>query len=355
MRSRRSLVLLFSNWLTLIAIVLLFSYITTWQKYLTIPRSEWIAVVQFSIGLVLITFVIAALLSLVQYLLLFKGENQVLNKMHSLVNHLWTDISLDDEKEGLYADDKLDKAIADLKNQLQSLVVATQKQYAKEDRLNGETKSDIVKQERQRIARELHDSVSQQLFAMTMLLSALNESSDELPAQTRIQLGQVTKMVNSAQAEMRALLLHLRPITLESNTLAQGIERLVVELDTKVQISFETRLEEVYLSEDVENHLFRIVQELLSNALRHAKATLIECELIDQPQTAILRFIDDGIGFDVENASKSSGYGLNNISERIGQMGGTLKIISLKDQGTSIEIAIPKIELDKNNEEVTND
>lgn len=350
MRGQRLLILLFSNWIVLlVTIVSLFAF-NAWRQHFVFERSDLLNLAETIFMIVLLTFILALAVAIIQYLVLFKGEKQTLGKMQALVKHHWQDVVLNDPAEGLYASKELSTSIDELHNQLQALVLVAQKQNAAEMQIDGETRSDIVKKERQRIARELHDSVSQQLFAMTMLLSALQESQAEMPAQSRRQLQQIADMVHSAQAEMRALLLHLRPVTLKDHTLAEGIRRLVAELDTKVQTNFETRLEEVALPKEVEDHLFRIVQELLSNALRHARSTLIECELFEQQNTAILRFIDNGVGFDVSAGFQSSGYGLNNIKERISQMGGFLKIISIPEQGTSIEISIP---LETDNKNVT--
>ena len=90
----------------------------------------------------------------------------------------------------------------------------------------------------------------------------------------------------------------------------------------------------------IEDQLFRVIQELLSNTLRHAKADELEVYLNHIEHNVLLRVIDDGVGFDVDN-QKAGSYGLMNIRERISAVGGTLKIISFKNQGTSIEIKIP--------------
>ena len=101
-----------------------------------------------------------------------------------------------------------------------------------------------IVQERQRLARELHDSVSQQLFAASMLLSAITESNEDAVAQK--PLLQVERIVQQAQLEMRALLLHLRPAALNNKSLAEGLEELLVELREKVLFDIRFRLEEVH-------------------------------------------------------------------------------------------------------------
>ncbi|KOS69305.1 histidine kinase [Lysinibacillus contaminans] len=189
--------------------------------------------------------------------------------------------------------------------------------------------------ERQRLARELHDSVSQQLFAASMLLSALTESNENPTG-----LKQVEKVVQQAQLEMRALLLHLRPVALHNKTLAQGLEELIIELQQKVYFHIEYELEEMALTKAEEDHLFRIAQEALSNTLRHAKASEVELLLVARNGLAILRIQDNGLGFNIED-DKSTSYGLKNIAERAVEIGCTYKIVSVPDVGTIVEVKVP--------------
>ncbi|HFD0831209.1 TPA: two-component system sensor histidine kinase LiaS, partial [Enterococcus faecium] len=208
--------------------------------------------------------------------------------------------------------------------------------------VDGQTKEEILELERHRLARELHDSVSQQLFAAMMMMSALTEQAEksETPGMFRKQLKMVAEIINASQSEMRALLLHLRPVNLEEKSLKQGIEQLLKELQNKIQISLKWDVEDVKLTSSIEDHLFRIVQELLSNTLRHAKANELEVYLHKIDNNLLLRIIDDGTGFNM-NETKTGSYGLNNIKERVAGIGGTVKIISFKGQGTSVEIKVP--------------
>lgn len=177
--------------------------------------------------------------------------------------------------------DELEQDVQNIRSKMLSMSKELQEMSAIPKQVNGESKEDIIKSERQRIARELHDSVSQQLFAATMMLSTLNEVVEEMdiPDIVESQLQVVASIINTSQSEMRALLLHLRPINLEEKTLQQGIEMLLKELQTKINIELKWQIENVFLPSSIEDNLFRITQELLSNTLRHAKANLLEVYL----------------------------------------------------------------------------
>lgn len=197
-------------------------------------------------------------------------------------------------------------------------------------------------QERQRLARELHDSVSQQLFAASMLLSATNETIGEtLPEANQKQLQQTEKIIQQAQLEMRALLLHLRPIALKNKSLAQGLQDLLDELRQKVYFNIQERLEEVSLPKGAEDHVFRIAQETLSNTLRHAKATEVQLLLVERNDLVIFRLQDNGVGFSIQDDNHAGSYGLRNVEERAVEIGGTCKVVSIPEQGTIIEVQIP--------------
>lgn len=196
--------------------------------------------------------------------------------------------------------------------------------------------------ERQRLARELHDSVSQQLFAASMLLSATNEALEEkLPEANLKQLQQTETIVQQAQLEMRALLLHLRPIALKNKSLAQGIQDLLNELRQKVFFNIQEHLEEVTLPKGAEDHIFRIAQETLSNTLRHAKATEVHLLLVERDNMVIFRIQDNGVGFSMHDDQHAGSYGLRNVEERAIEIGGTCKIVAIPNEGTIIEVQIP--------------
>ena len=228
----------------------------------------------------------------------------------------------------------IDSVSTVLQSQRKSLQRITDERAEAQDKLIQER----IVQERQRLARELHDSVSQQLFAASMLLSALTEQEED--SESHKPLRQVERIVQQAQLEMRALLLHLRPAALNDKSLAAGLEELLVELKEKVNFNIRYRLEEVTLSKGAEDHLFRIAQETLSNTLRHARATEVDVLFIERDHLAIFRVQDNGVGFK-ENDGKGGSYGLQNVKERAIEIGGTCKIVSVPSQGTIVEVKIP--------------
>ncbi|GLB59988.1 sensor histidine kinase [Cytobacillus sp. NCCP-133] len=229
--------------------------------------------------------------------------------------------------------DKIQKHIAEQAKISQKL--ANEKAEDIESRMQ-----EIVSQERNRLARELHDSVSQQLFAASMMMSAIMETQQDTEGRQAKQLKMVEEMIHQSQLEMRALLLHLRPAALKGKTLQEGIEELLVELLQKVALEIKWKAENFPLDKGVEDHLFRILQEAVSNTLRHAKSHSMEVLLIRRDDYAILRVADDGVGFDVEE-TKAGSYGLQNMYERAAEVGGSMKIISVKNKGTRLEVKVP--------------
>ncbi|MFC4319949.1 sensor histidine kinase [Litchfieldia salsa] len=215
--------------------------------------------------------------------------------------------------------------------------LATEKAEDQEKRIQ-----ELISQERNRLARELHDSVSQQLFAASMLMSAITETRGSDESAEGKQLKMVENMIHQSQLEMRALLLHLRPVALKGKTLQEGIEELLFELTQKVTLEITWKIEEMTLDKGIEDHLFRILQESVSNTLRHAKCTKLEILLILRDDFVILRIVDNGVGFEMNPDSSTPGsYGMQNMQDRATEIGGTLKIVSIKNSGTKLEVKVP--------------
>src|SRR5699024_7845693 len=119
-------------------------------------------------------------------------------------------------------------------------------------------------------------------FALTMMSEAAVKQLDKNPERAKQQMQEVATAALQAQTEMRALLLHLRPVYLSGDPLSKGIRKLIDELKEKSQIEFDVSMEdELDLSEATEEHVFRIIQEALSNILRHADAAHVSIDLFE--------------------------------------------------------------------------
>ncbi|MWC31003.1 sensor histidine kinase [Paenibacillus sp. MMS18-CY102] len=202
-------------------------------------------------------------------------------------------------------------------------------------------KFSAVIEERQRLARELHDAVSQQLFAISMTATAVGRTIEKDWERAKRQVELIEEMAAVAQSEMRALLLHLRPVHLDGKNLGEALQVLVGELQQKTAMAINFVVEgEMTLDTQSEDHLFRIAQEAISNTLRHSKAQAMTIRLAGFGRQVRLTFIDDGVGFEVEERKHSS-YGLLTMEERVHEMGGSLEIESSLGGGTTIDIWIP--------------
>lgn len=206
--------------------------------------------------------------------------------------------------------------------------------------LGEQLRQTAVNEERQRLARELHDAVSQQLFAISMTTAAIKRMIEKNPQRAAQQIELVEEMSAAAQSEMRALLLHLRPATLQNRSLKEAIHDLMEELSQKQPLEMVWEVEEIHLPPGIEDHLFRILQEALSNTLRHARAKEINVKLFTMQGQVRLRIVDDGIGFELED-EKMTSYGLRSMRERVNELGGALDIYSSTGKGTQIEVRIP--------------
>ncbi|MGE6630029.1 two-component system sensor histidine kinase LiaS [Bacillus sp. NPDC077027] len=243
---------------------------------------------------------------------------------------------LGDDEIGIAADQ-----LNEMAKRVEMQVASLQKLSNERAEWQVQMKKSVVSEERQRLARELHDAVSQQLFAISMMTSAILEGMKEKDEKVLKQMRLVESMAGDAQNEMRALLLHLRPITLEGKDLKKGLIQLLNEFQAKQPIDIDWEIEDTLrLSKGVEDHLFRIVQEALSNVFRHAKATKVTVRLLIRNSQIQLKIIDNGIGFQTD-VIKTASYGLESIKERTSEVGGVAEIISFEGKGTQIDVKVP--------------
>jgi signal transduction histidine kinase len=185
-----------------------------------------------------------------------------------------------------------------------------------------------VVEERNRLARDLHDSVKQQVFAISMQLSAarasLSESHKAYPSVTEAE-----RLAQRAGAELTTLISALRPPVLESKSLTDAIKEYVSEWTRQNRIDTEMNIGDVSMNSNIEQALFRVVQEALANVARHSKAGRVMVTLKSENDHVQLVIEDNGIGYDIERITK--GVGLDSMKERLAAVNGTLEVSSLRE------------------------
>jgi signal transduction histidine kinase len=215
-------------------------------------------------------------------------------------------------------------------------------QTVEQDRLRRSLRA--AEEERRRWARELHDETLQGLGGLRVLLSSARRNSDVEQLHTTLQTA--VDQIAQEIANLRALITELRPAALDELGLAPALEALFervrtlhgLELEAHVDLAFERGNVRRRLDPDIETALYRLVQESLSNAARHAHAEHVDIEVLEHDDEVRVLVRDDGRGFDAD--APSSGFGLTGMRERVALAGGHLEITS-SSAGTTIAAALP--------------
>ncbi len=191
-------------------------------------------------------------------------------------------------------------------------------------------------EERNRLARDLHDSVKQQIFAISMQIAAVKVLLKKDADAAEARLNEAEKLVRQTQQELTSLIRELRPVALEDKGLVQALREMATAWSQQTGIVANVRIEGApTLSLSVEEALFRIAQEALSNVARHSKATLVQLHVVMAGETISLSVIDNGQGFDMTRKG-DLGVGLLSIRERVKALGGDADIESTPGKGTVI-------------------
>ena len=202
-----------------------------------------------------------------------------------------------------------------------------------------------VLEERSRLARDLHDSISQQLFSMTLTAQAARVQLDKNPARTAAQLERLQETAAASLAEMRALIFQLRPPALSEQGLVGALQQHVTALSRRegLTMNFEINGEERF-ARGAEQAIYRIAQEALNNVVKHAGACHVAITLDLEPEQVRLVVRDDGAGFDLDLLELSLGrhLGLTSMRERAAELGGNFELVSQPGRGTEIVVVVPR-------------
>jgi signal transduction histidine kinase len=188
--------------------------------------------------------------------------------------------------------------------------------------------------ERARIAREVHDAISQHLFAMRMIAAGMRKA-DPGHQQARA----IEHISEEALRDMQALLIELRPAALDGAGLVPALQEICAAYHDRLGVSVDARLDDVTVPEPVEHALLRITQEACANAVRHGHARQLAVSMTRQDGHVELVVRDTGTGFDP--AAPHAGAGLNHIRERVAELGGTVDIDSAPGDGAALTVRMP--------------
>jgi signal transduction histidine kinase len=201
-------------------------------------------------------------------------------------------------------------------------------------------------EERARLARELHDSVTQALFSMTLHARAAEMAlvRDGMPTDGAVaqSLKQLLELTRGALAEMRALIFELRPGALGEEGLAAALRKHAAAVSARegLAVDVEAPPERLGLDASVEEHLYRLSQEALHNVVKHARASHVLIRLApDGDGHLLLEITDDGAGFEPDLVPPGH-LGMSTMADRVRQVGGTLAVVSAPGEGTSVRAKV---------------
>ncbi len=210
-------------------------------------------------------------------------------------------------------------------------------------RLYERTREYAVVEERNRLARELHDSVTQSLFSVSLLSEAALSLLERDPSKARERLERANELAQGALAEMRALIFQLRPMTLQEEGLLSAIKKHLAALLSRHGRVVELKVTGSVrrLPAGVEEAAFRIVQESLNNVVKHANAPRAQVALHFEPRLLKLSTADNGVGFDPNARPRAHTMGMASMRERAQSVGGDISVESAPARGTRVSADLP--------------
>jgi signal transduction histidine kinase len=193
---------------------------------------------------------------------------------------------------------------------------------------------DAREAERARIAREVHDAISQHLFGLRMIAAGMCRA-DPGNQQARA----IERISEEALGDMQALLTELRPASLDGAGLTPALQEICAAYRDRLGVTVDVRLDDVTVSQSAEHALLRITQEACTNAVRHGQARQLAVSMTRQDGHVELAVRDTGTGFDP--AAPHAGSGLAHIRDRVAELGGTVDIDSAPGRGTALTVRVP--------------
>ena len=230
--------------------------------------------------------------------------------------------------------------VYDIEKQKRELERQVAERTLEMERLFEKTKDLAIVEERNRLARELHDSAKQKAFAALAQLGTTNGLLKKDPRTARSHLAEAENLVYEVIEELTFLIQEMYPVALKEKGLAASLREYVFEWEGRTDIQVDVRIDgERRLGLNVEQVVYRVVQEALSNISRHSHASHVEVALSFEPDRVTVIIADNGCGFDPQ--ATLTGVGLRSIRERIESLGGEVDVSSQPDHGTRLTVHLP--------------
>jgi signal transduction histidine kinase len=200
----------------------------------------------------------------------------------------------------------------------------------------------VIVQERQRLARELHDNVTQSLYSVTLYADAAGMALTAGKPQVAMNnLHELRETAQAAMRDMRLLIFELHPPMLQNEGLVAALQSRLQAVETRAGLQTDLQVQgERRLALDIEQELYGIAQEALNNVVKHARARNVKVKVEYGVDAVYMQVTDDGVGFDPPAAQQKGGMGLRNIEERATRIGGTLELFSEPGRGTTVKVMV---------------
>jgi signal transduction histidine kinase len=212
-------------------------------------------------------------------------------------------------------------------------------------RLHEEVQRLILVDERERISRDLHDSVIQGIYGVTLALDDVPDLVEASPVEARHRVDEAIDALHAVIRDIRNFIFELSPVLLESGSLADGLRAMADELRRHTAIDIEVEAAEIPgLPVEVVAELLAIAREALANVARHSAATSAWMRVARTEDGVTMEIGDDGRGFATAGAPSSGHHGLGNMGARAAHLGGTLRIDSAPGEGTRIIVVVSSME-----------
>lgn len=275
------------------------------------------------------------------------------NNLARLVDEATSDLSRSNRKlqEEIRVRTRVEEELNNYKNHLEELVrertaelleanVKIQQEISERKRA---LEKAAVMEERSRLARELHDSVSQSLYSLTLFAETGRQLVEKEDLENlRACFSEIVSSSGVILKEMRLLMFDLRPAALEEEGLLRALQKRLDSVEQRSGVKAVLNVTgEAKLSPEMEEGFYRVAQEALNNSLKYSSAKNVTVEMNFEPGLVAMRISDDGVGFDAESVLQRGGMGLTNMQERAAKLGGSLKVTSVPGTGTDITFSVP--------------